>query len=165
MSFRWQIPARFNLGVDVCDRHGDALALIEIDPAGKVREHRFAQMSALSNRFANVLAAHGLSRGDRVAILLPQRHETAIAHAGAWKAGLVSVPLFTLFGEEALEFRLRDSGARAVVTDRDQLPKLARIEAPDLRAVFCVDGPADGALDLHALLARASDRFEAVDTA
>ncbi len=165
MAFRWEIPARFNIGVDVCDRHGDALALVEIDPSGKVREHRFAEMAGLSNRFANVLVAHGLARGDRVAILLPQRHETAISHAGAWKAGMISVPLFTLFGEEALEFRLQNSGARAVVTDREQLPKLARIQTPELRAIFCVDGPAEGALDLHALLARASDRFAAVDTA
>jgi acetyl-CoA synthetase len=165
MAFRWEIPARFNIGVDVCDRHGDALALIEIDPSGKVRQHRFSDVAALSNRFANLLVAHGLVRGDRVAILLPQRHETAIAHAGAWKAGMISVPLFTLFGEEALEFRLQNSGARAVVTDREQLPKLARVQTPELRAIFCVDGPADGALDLPALLGRAADRFTAVDTA
>jgi len=164
-SFRWRIPERFNIGVDIADRHAGALALVELDPSGRASEFSFDAISELSNRFANLLVAQGLSRGDRVAILLPQRHETAVAHAGAWKAGLVTVPLFTLFGEEALEFRLRDSGARAIVTDRDQLPKLARVQAPELRAVFCADGPADGALDLHALLQRASDRFAPVDTA
>jgi acetyl-CoA synthetase len=165
LPFRWQLPQRFNMGVDVADRHGDALALIEVDPSGKATELSFSAVSSLSNRLANVLVAQGLSRGDRVAVLLPQRHETALAHAAAWKAGLVSVPLFTLFGEEALEFRLRDSGARALITDREQLAKLSRVQAPDLRAVFCADGAAEGAHDLHALMDRASNRFAAVDTA
>ena len=165
-AHEWQIPARFNMGRDVADRHGGALALIEIEPSGKTREFRFDEISALSNRLANVLVAHGVRRGDRVAILLPQRHETAIAHVAAWKAGMISVPLFTLFGEEALEFRLQNSGARALVTDREQLSKLAglRERLPELKTILCADGAAEGALDLHALLARASDAFPAVDT-
>ena len=165
-AFRWSIPERLNIGADVADRHGNALALIEIEPSGNARELSFDAISALSNRLANLMVARGLKRGDRIAILLPQRHETALAHAAAWKAGMISVPLFTLFGEEAIEFRLQDSGARAIVTDRDQLPKLASIRErlPELRTVFCVDGPAEGALDLHALLERAADRFEVVDT-
>jgi acetyl-CoA synthetase len=165
-AYRWEIPARFNMGRDVADRHAGALALIEIDPSGRTRELRFEEISALSNRLANVLSGRGLRRGDRLAILLPQRHETALAHVAAWKAGMISVPLFTLFGEEALEFRLRDSGARAVVTDREQLAKLAplRERLPELRTVLCVDGEGEGALDLHALSSQASDRFPAVDT-
>jgi len=166
VAFRWDIPERLNIGADVTDRFGSALALVEIEPDGKTRELTFDHISALSNRLANVLVALGLERGDRLAILLPQRHETAVAHAAAWKAGMISVPLFTLFGEEALEFRLENSGARAIVTDREQLPKLLalRDRVPELRTLLCVDGPAEGALDLHALLAKASDRFEAVDT-
>ncbi|TMB32281.1 MAG: AMP-dependent synthetase [Deltaproteobacteria bacterium] len=166
VDFRWLIPERFNMGADVADRHRGALALVEIEPSGKTRELTFDAISALSNRLANVLVARGLRRGDRIAILLPQRHETAVAHAAAWKAGMISVPLFTLFGEEALEFRLQNSGARAIVTDREQLPKLTRLRhaLPDLKTVLCVDGEAEGALDLHALAAQASDRFQIVDT-
>src|SRR5437868_11897505 len=126
-GFRWSIPERLNIGADVADRHGSALALVEIEPSGKTREFTFDAISALSNRLANVLVARGLQRGDRVAILLPQRHETCVAHVAAWKAGLISVPLFTLFGEEALEFRLQNCGARAIVTDREQLPKIAKL--------------------------------------
>ena len=165
-AFRWQIPERFNMGADVSDRHGAALALIEIEPSGKTRELTFDAISVLSNRLANVLVARGLQRGDRIAILLPQRHETAVAHVSAWKAGMISVPLFTLFGEEALEFRLQNCGARAIVTDREQLPKIAKLRdrLPDLETVLCVDGPAEGALDLHALAAQASDRFQIADT-
>ncbi len=165
-AYEWRIPPRFNMGRDVADRHGGALALIEIEPSGRTREFRFDEISALSNRMANVLVGRGVRRGDRVAILLPQRHETAIAHVAAWKAGMISVPLFTLFGEEALEFRLQDSGAKALVTDREQLPKLAKLRdrLPELQTVLCVDGEAEGALDLHASLAQASDRFAPLDT-
>src|SRR3954464_9507747 len=145
-AFRWNVPERFNMGADAADRHGDKLALIEIDPSGRTRELTFAAISALSNRLANALVAQGLRRGDRVAILLPQRHETAVAHAAAWKAGMISVPLFTLFGEEALEFRLQNSGATALVTDREQLPKLAKLRdrLPELKTVLCVEGEAEG---------------------
>ena len=163
-AFRWSIPERFNIGTDVVRHEG--VALIEIDAAGKLREFRFRDVDRLSNRLANALRAHGLSRADRLAVLLPQRHETGVAHVAAWKAGLVSVPLFTLFGEEALEFRLQDSGARALLTDREQLPKIEKLRErlPDLRVVFCVDGAAEGALDLHAELDKASEDFAPVDT-
>ncbi|HYD99395.1 MAG TPA: acyl-CoA synthetase, partial [Alphaproteobacteria bacterium] len=116
---------------------------------------------------ANVLAAHGLERGDRIGILLPQAVETAVSHVAAYKAGLIAVPLFTLFGADALEFRLADCGARAVVTDGAGLAKLAEIRdrLPALRLVLCIDGPAAGAADFHALLERASDSFRPVDTA
>jgi acetyl-CoA synthetase len=170
LGFHWQIPQRFNIGVDVVDRHaaaGVSPALIEIDAAGRATELDFAAVRDLANRLANVLVAHGLSRGDRVAVLLPQRKETAIAHVAVYKAGMVAVPLFKLFGEDALEFRLRDSGARAIVTDRDELPKIERIRErlPELRLLLCADGPGGRAVDLPSALERASTRFEAVDTA
>src|SRR5712692_2087744 len=113
--FRWQIPARYNIGVDVCDRQrGGALALIFLDERHREQRYSFADIRQLSNRFANVLGAHGLRRGDRLAILLPQTPETGIAHIAAWKAGLVSVVPVTLFSEDALEFRLSNSGAGAI---------------------------------------------------
>src|SRR5438128_1997515 len=159
--FRWSIPERFNIAEDVVDRAaaaGASPALIEIEPSGKVNEIGFAAVQDLANRLANVLVARGLSRGDRVAILLPQRRETAIAHVAVYKAGLVAVPLFKLFGEEALEFRLQDSGARAIVTDRDELPKIERLRGrlPELRLVLCADGPGEGAVDLPAARERPS---------
>ena len=165
-ELRWSVPARFNIGADVADRHGPALALIELDPLGTARQFSFDDISRLSNRLANVLLARGLERGDRIGVLLPQRHETGVVHVAAWKAGLVSVPLFTLFGDEALEYRLRDSGARALVTDAEQLAKIARLRErlADLRLVLCVDGARDGAEDLHRLAGAASDRFVPADT-
>jgi len=170
--FRWQVPTRYNIGVDVADRHaaghGDRLALLFLDERHAERRFTFREISGLANRFANVLTARGLRRGDRVAVLLPQMPETAIAHIAAFKAGFVSVPLFALFGEEALAFRLGDSGARALVTDAVGLEKLAAIRdrLPDLTTVFITGGMApSGTLDFDAELARARDGFAAVDTA
>src|SRR3954470_14076383 len=168
-DFRWSIPERFNIGADVVDRHALAsneTALVEVDPSGKVRTFGFREVAQIAHRLSHRLRAHGVERGERVAVLLPQRHETALAHVAAYKAGFVAVPLFTLFGEEALEFRLGNSEARAVVTDAEGAAKIARLRErlPGLQIVLCADGPADAAMDLHAALERASDHFDAVDT-
>jgi acetyl-CoA synthetase len=166
--FRWQVPPRYNIGVDVSDRQrGGGLALIFLDEQHREQRFSFADVSRLSNRFAHVLGAQGLRRGDRLAILLPQTPETAIAHVAAWKAGLISVPLFTLFGEDALEFRLSNSGAKGIVTDETGIAKLAviRDRLPDLRVVFAISGGGAGAIDFHAELVRASADFAPVDTA
>ena len=116
--FGWRLPQRYNIGVDVCDRHAasGALALIQVGEQGAEQRFTFEDLRRGSNRFANVLAGQGLKRGDRVAVLLPQAPETALAHLAAFKAGMISVPLFELFGPDALFYRLADSGARALVT-------------------------------------------------
>ena len=100
----------------------------------------FDEIARLSRRFANVLKADGLSRGDRVAVFLSQSLELPIAHLAAFRSGLVSVPLFTLFGEDALEFRLSNSGAKAIVTDEGGWEKLAKIRdrLPDLQNIYVI---------------------------
>ncbi len=170
-SFRWDLPSHYNMGVDVCDRHatGDRrLALIFIDETGAVERFSFDDIKRLSNQFANVLAADGLVPGDRVAVLLSQGPETAVAHVGAMKAGFISLPLFTLFGEQALEFRLHDSGAKAIVTDLGGAAKIAAIRErlPDLRHVYVIgtDTGGSGNRSFATALARASDRFTPVAT-
>jgi acetyl-CoA synthetase len=172
-SFRWAVPSPvYNIGTDACDRHarGDGrLALIFVEEeTGAVRRYSFDDIRALSNRFANVLTADGgLARGDRLGILLPQAPETAIAHIAAFKAGMISVPLFTLFGEDALEFRLGNSGAKAVVTDAAGRAKLATIRdrLPGLARIYSIDGAGEaGAASFHDALARASDAFTPVAT-
>jgi acetyl-CoA synthetase len=144
--FRWQIPERYNIGRDVCDRHaGDSgrRALIYEDGDGRVEEYTFLEIMRRANRLANVLTANGVGAGDRIGILLPQRPETAIAHVATYKMGAIAVPLFTLFGADALEYRLADSGARALITDRDNLAKIEplRDRLPDLAVIIGTDLP------------------------
>jgi acetyl-CoA synthetase len=163
--FRWEVPAQYNIGVDVCDRWADRapdrIAIIEAREDGPDRAFSFADLRALSNQTANLLAASGIARGDRVGILLPQAAETAYSHIAVYKLGGIAIPLFTLFGEEALSYRLGNAGARAVITNRDGAAKLAgiRSELPALEFVFCIDGPADGAIDFHAGRTAQSEDF------
>ncbi|WNC90996.1 acyl-CoA synthetase [Paraburkholderia sp. FT54] len=143
-NFAWRIPARYNIGVDVCDKWADSsgrLALIYEDPEGNATRYTFDQLKALSDRFANALLAAGAQRGDRIGIFLSQSIETAIAHLAAYKAGMVAVPLFALFGVDAIEHRLGDSGAVALITDHGGVQKVDEIRAslPALRSVFSVD--------------------------
>ncbi len=168
-GFHWPIPDRYNIGADVCDRHAEGpvrTALIVEDEDGTVRRITFGDLRALSNRLANWFQALGLQRGDRVAVMLPQSLEVAVTHIAALKAGLISIPLFALFGEAALAFRLGDSGTRLLVTDRAGLAKLAGIrgQLPDLETVLCVDGAPDGALGFHDGLAGQPEAFVPVDT-
>ena len=168
-QFRWRVPAHYNIGVDICDKwSGDAdrLALIYQSKNGQVSRYTFSQIQRLSNRTANLLAQQGLARGDRVAVLLPQAPETAIAHIAVYKAGAIAVPLFTLFGIDALQYRLADSGAKLLITDAVSAVKIAPIrgELPELRAVYCVDGVVDGCHLFHGAIESCSEHFDPVRT-
>jgi acetyl-CoA synthetase len=168
-SFRWQIPPAFNIASAVCDRHAgpaNRLALIEERRPDEVRRHGFLDLQRGANRLANVLAAAGIGRGDRVGILLGQRLETLLAHLAVYKLGAIAMPLFSLFGPEALGFRLADSGTKAVITDPAGADKLESLRAdlPSLEQVFATDGGGPSAVDLEAALGRAADSFTNIAT-
>lgn len=168
--FRWQVPEFYNIGVDVSDRWAakepERLALVSVAAEGAVEEITFGDLRARSNRLGNLLRRLGLEPGERLGVLLPQMPETALAHIAAHKLGAISIPLFMLFGEEALAYRLGDAGAKLVITNRAGAAKLAvlRDALPDLQAVLVVEGPAEGCLDLPALLAEQSEELEPVKT-
>jgi acetyl-CoA synthetase len=170
-TFTWPVPKRYNIGTDVtakwAEKDPGRLALLFLDAYGKTREFTFGQMHELSNQLAGVLVANGVEPGDRVAVLLPQAPETAMAHVAAYKAGCISIPLFTLFGEEALAFRLGDSGAKVVVTNAEGAARIAALRSrlPQLQCVLCTEPGVDGTLDLHAQMRQQSTYFTAVDTA
>src|SRR5262245_20633385 len=168
--FRWTVPSAYNIAVDACDRHaGDRsrVAMVYEDDAGSVSEHTFAEFRARSNQLARVFAGLGIERGDRVGIVLPQRPETAVAHLAAYKLGAVALPLSTLFGPEALEYRLRDAGAKLVVTDADNLERVLAV-AKGLAAlthVMSVDrADAGGVLEYAKVIERIPDSLEPVAT-
>ncbi len=169
--FRWSIPPRYNIAVDVCDRHARdraRLAMIYEDPAGRVTEHTFAEFRARSNQFAHVLAGLGVRRGDRVGIVLSQRPETAVAHLSVYKLGAIALPLSTLFGPDALDYRLRNSGSTVAVTDAQSVGTVLslRPSLPHLSHIVTVDAvDAGGTVDYTRALATAPDAFDPVDTA
>jgi len=165
-QFRWSLPTRYNMATAVSDvwaaQDPGRLAIRQVLADGSRRDWSHLALNRAANRFANALQAHGISRGDRVALLLPQVPETAIAHLATYKIGAIAVPLAALFGQDALSYRLSDSGAKALVTDTAGLEKLAAIrgELPDLEIIVSVDGPQTNGLSFDDLLSAASDRFE-----
>lgn len=167
--FRWNIPEYYNIAVDACDRHAQdrgKLALIYDTGHGQPERWTFYQLKADSNRLANALRGLGIKRGDRVAIFLSQSPQLPVAHFAVYKLGAVVVPLFTLFGPEAVIHRATDSQSRILITDREHLAMILDLKnsLPDLEHVIVVDGEAAGALSMDHLLARSSDVFEPVQT-
>lgn len=169
-KFRWPKPDVFNIAEACCDRwvraDPDRLALRHVNPDGHIQDYSYGQLGAASQRFANVLAEHGVRRGDRVAVLLPQTPEAVLTHLAAYRLGAIVVPLFTLFGEDGLRFRLGDSRTRVVVTDGQNLAKILTIRQslPGLEAVFSIDTREAGVYGFWQELEKAHDRRPIVQT-
>src|SRR4051795_5310489 len=141
-EFRWQVPERYNIGIDVCDRWAAAdprrLAILYTRKDAAPQEVTYGWLRETSNRFANALRAHGIGRGDRVALVLPQMPEVAAIHIAIYKLAAIALPLATLFGVDALCYRLQNSGAKALISNSACLAKLdsVRGELPDLKVVL-----------------------------
>ena len=169
-SWRWDVPADFNLADACCRRWANDRARFAMyfeDEDGTRAAYTFWDLAAQANRLSNALAARGLMRGDRVALILPQRPETAIAHVAVHQLGAVTVPLSFLFGPEALEYRLSHSEAKAVFVDPQSLPNLLPIRdrCGALSHVIGVAGAAaPGVVAYETLIDGASRDFTPVKT-
>ena len=114
----WEVPERYNIATDVCDKHDrDRPAMVWEDWEGNERRVDFGELQDLSGKFANVLEAHGVEREDRVATLLPSLPETAAVFLGTYKRGAILLSMSVLYGDEGIQHRLKDSGAKALVTN------------------------------------------------
>jgi len=171
-NHKWDIPQHYNIAEYICDRYANdrnRLALIYEDEHGQVSKFTFKDLKLLSNKLANVYTHLGVCRGDRIGLVLSQQPETVIAHLAGFKVGAINIPLFTLFGPEALEYRLSNSGARIVLVDSENLPKIMEIRPrlKELEYVICVGKPTtvgDGLIIFHDEIENASDGYEPVVT-
>jgi acetyl-CoA synthetase len=162
-AHRWEVPERYNIAVDVCDKHPrDKLAMVWEDWRGDERRVSFGELQDDSNRVANVLAAHGVDRGDRVATLLPSLPETAAVFLGTYKRGAILLSMSVLYGDDGIQHRLRDSGAKALVTDEDNRH---RIPEGIVEKLFVLGKGQGDDVDLAAEMERASTSCEVADTA
>jgi acetyl-CoA synthetase len=173
-GFGWKVPKRFNMAQACC---GQWAAQPASARRVAIREHvagqgldqswTFGQLQTAANRLSRVLQGLGVQRGDRVAIVLPQRFETAVAYMAVLQMGAVAMPLSMLFGPEALSFRINDSQARVAVCDEFTVQALqqARPDCPGLQSLIGV-GAAGSLADLDYALAVASQgsSFKAVST-
>ncbi|MGI9406364.1 MAG: AMP-binding protein, partial [Hyphomicrobiaceae bacterium] len=171
-GFRWDLPEQFNVAEACCFRHArsdkrDAPALFYEREDGTVDTYSFGHLEAYASRFANLLAHLGVGGGDIVGVHLPQTPEALIAHLGIQTVGAIALPLFALFGPDAMQFRLTDSRAKVLVSNMAGLERTdpATSDQPALEHVLCIDGDANGgAKSFWALMENASPEASPVAT-
>jgi acetyl-CoA synthetase len=176
-GFRWQVPQRFNIAAACCTRwaadprSAQRVAVRWQHEDGRSGSLSFAQLQTQAKRLSLALRALGVQRGDRVAVVLPQRPHTAVAHMALYQLGAVAMPLSMLFGPEALLYRLQDSGAVLAIADETSITNLltVRAQCPALRTLLVAgDAQGQGDVDWDTALAqhpshRAAE-FNAVNT-
>jgi acetyl-CoA synthetase len=169
-NYHWDVPRQFNIADACCRRWADDRARFAVyweDESGATAAATFWDLQQQANRLSNALAALGVGRGDKVALMLPQRIETVVAHIAVYQLGAVAVPLSFLFGPDALAYRLANSESRVALVDPQSLPNLIPIRAtvPGLSHVIGVAGARESFVTPYeALLARAASRFDPVPT-
>ncbi|HVL57624.1 MAG TPA: AMP-binding protein [Burkholderiaceae bacterium] len=171
-GFRWHVPRRFNIA-DACAgrwSRSDRIAILYESDDGARSAITYRQLHRDANRLANALAALGVSGGDRIAIVIAQRPETAIAHLACYRLGAVAMPMSVLFGPDALSYRFANSDAHHAIVDASVLDAVTQARVDSLRSVIVVGEPsraldeAAGERRFDALLEAAADRFTATRT-
>ena len=153
---RWDVPERYNIAADVCEKHPrDKLAMVWERFDGARRDLTWGELQDLSGQAAHALAAAGVERGDRVAVVLPPTPETAAVFFGTWKLGALLLSMSVLYGDDGIRHRLHDSGAKVLVTDRANAPRFA--EHSGVLVLVLDDGLLDGQPTEHDTADTAAD--------
>jgi acetyl-CoA synthetase len=169
-SFRWHVPERYNIAKACCGQWApdrNRFALYWEDESGAMAAYSFWDIQRAADRLSNALAGLGVRRGDRVALCLPQRPETAIAYVAIFQMGAIALPLSHLFGPDALEYRLNHAEASVALVEPTTLANLWAIRAkvPSLKHVVGVGGARESGVHAYEdLLQKASSSFSPVDT-
>lgn len=171
-QFHWHVPADFNIAEACCGRwardpsHQSRIAIYYEDETGHTATLTYAALQSQAHRLSNVLQSFRVRKGDRVAIILPQRPEAAIAHIACHQISAVAMPMSILFGPDALQYRLQNSAATVAIVDQSALPHLLAIRAscPNLQRILTVDCKAPYTLSWESELAGASAKFKPVAT-
>jgi len=164
-NFRWEIPKFYNIAADTIDKNefSHRIALINFLSDGTTENWSFLDLKRSANKLANAFDALNVPNNARVGIILGQCPETAIAHMACFKSGKISIPLFNLFGTDALFYRLQNSKASVVICDKIGLVKILEIfsSLPDLLSIICIDQETDGdnVLSFNKLLEKSSDNY------
>ena len=170
LSFKWNIPEFYNIASDTVDQdvNQNRIALINFLQDGKIEEWSFVDIKRYANKLANVFDHFHLEANARVGIILGQCPETAIAHMACFKSGKISIPLFNLFGTDALHYRLLNSRASLVICDNIGLNKIFEIKdrLPDLKKIICIDSndEKNNVFNFKKLIEKASDSYSTKKT-
>lgn len=169
-SYRWQVPARYNIAQACCGQWAadrSRFALYWEDESGASAAYSFWDIQLAANRLSNALAALGVQRGDRVALMLPQRPESAIAYMAIFQLGAIALPLSHLFGPDAIEYRMNHAEASVALVEPATIANLWAVKdrLPTLRHVIGVGGAREAGVHAwEALLAKGSRSFRCAET-
>lgn len=167
-TYRWQVPEDFNIAELCCTRWADDPDRVAIffDDLHGDRVVTYAQLQQDANRLSNVLQGLGVTRGTRVAIILPQRPEVAVAHLACHQLGAIAMPMSVLFGPDALQYRFQDSGATIAIADPASLQNIRQVRptCPELKRVIAIDDYGRDCLTWETAMRSASDQFTAAGT-
>src|SRR5437773_2695535 len=169
-SFRWSVPERYNIAQACCGQWAadrTRFALYWEDESGATAAYSFWDIQVAANRLSNALAGLGVKRGDRVALILPQRPEMAIAYMAIFQMGAIALPLSHLFGPDALEYRMAFAGASVAFVEPTTIANLWAVKdkLPDLKHVIGVGGAREtGVHGYEDLVVRSSSDFSPIET-
>jgi len=170
-NWKWDIPEKYNIGYDVIDKHAegknkDKIALLWEDSKGNSKKLTFAEMKSLSSKFGNVLKNLGFKKGDRFLIRLPNIPEFQISFIGGVKIGAIPIPSSVMFREHEIEYRIKDSSSKAVITTSKYASEVNKIKdkCPTLKHVIIVDDAKDKELSYDDLMKDSSEFLKLEET-
>src|SRR5262245_32990792 len=169
-SFRWNVPQRYNIAHACCGQWAPDRARFARyweDEPGASAPYSFWDIQMAANRLSNALAGLGVKRGERVAIILPQRPEMAIAYMAIFQMGAIALPLSHLFGPDALEYRMEFAGASVVFVEPTTIANLwaTKDKLTHLKHVIGVGSARESGVHAYEeLVEKSSSEFKPVDT-
>jgi len=170
-DWKWDIPKKYNIGYDIVDKHTEGknknkIALLWEDTKGNSKKFTFGEMKKLTNKFGNILKKLGLKKGDRFLIRLPNIPEFQISFIGGVKIGAVPIPSSVMFREHEIEYRIKDSSSKAVITTSKYVGNVNKIKdkCPTLKHIIVVDNPKDDELSYVDLMEEASESLKLENT-
>ena len=166
-NWKWDIPKQYNIGYDVVDKHTktdkkNKIALYWENAEGETDKFTFLEMKHLTNKFGNALKKIGFKKGDRFLIRLPNLPQFQISFLGGVKIGVVSIPSSVMFRAHEIEYRINDSGSKAVITTSKYVSEVNEIKekCPSLKHIIIVDDAYDDQLSYDELMRNSSQNLE-----
>jgi acetyl-CoA synthetase len=162
-QWKWNIPEYYNIGYDCVDKHAegknkDKKALIWENERGDTEQFTFAQMKELSNKFGNILKNLGIEKGDRFLIRLPDIPAFQISFIGGVKIGAVPIPSSVMFRSKEIEYRVKDSESKVVITTSKYVKEVHEIKesCPSLKNIIVVGDAKDSEISYEMEMKKAS---------
>jgi len=161
-EFKFEVPEYFNFASDVFDKwDSNSLAMYWVDDDGNEAKRTFGELTAASNRTANMLKSLGVKKGDVVIVILARLIEWWEINLACLRLGAVISPGTTQLTSKDIKFRFEAADAACIITDGANAPKVdaVRAECPMVKSYVIVGDKRDGWVNYSEAVAAASPQF------